>query len=184
MFAYGTNSDCVINYAFVKHNVTTMKSNCVLFPILLNLIKLIFFFVAYDAQENQNTMYIPAVDPNAKQIKYFKVSSNMLVDDPYRNPRVKVTINSYSDFINYDKIKPHSHFIPIANTGYGMTLHGNSANEINDEIDNIISQLPDSVQEVTFYQRKDKRRFPEYNAFTGPFLKSHPPPHQIFYREK
>lgn len=131
---------------------------------------------------DETKVYVPAIHPRKMEIKFYPVSSRYLVLDLYRNPRINVTINSYSDFLNYPNIVPDSHFIPISDSGHGMTLYGKSAYKINDEIDKIIEQLPDNVREVTFYQYKDVNRYPDHNVFRGRYGISHLPPHQNFYR--
>lgn len=134
-----------------------------------------------------SNMHVPGYDPATRQIKHYPVRSELLVRDPYRNPRVKVTINSFSDFLNFPRTANLTdfHFIPIANTGHGMTLTMcRTPSEVNGEIDRIVDQLPEDVRNVTFYQRKDthQNRFPHHNVHTGPFATSHPAPHQNFFR--
>lgn len=126
--------------------------------------------------------YIPAIDPKTKRIKFFPVSSTYLVLDPIRNPKYEVTINSYSDFLNYPNLKSNSHFIAIGDTGNGMTIAGNSAYEINDEINKIFQQLPRLVREKTHYQRKSVAHFPNFNEYTGPLTRTHSHPHQVYFR--
>lgn len=134
-------------------------------------------------ESNNVQMYIPAVNPyNVKLMIFRIVSSQYLVQDPYRNPHIKATILTMSDFISFPNIHPNSHFIPIANTGYGMTLFGSSAREINREIEKIVRQLPNKSMKVTYYQRKDEKRFPYHNVYTGPYKLTHLPPHQHYYR--
>lgn len=159
-------------------------ASCVVFFILQ--ILLVSLMVSSHDHHHQRgddgDMFIPAVDPRTNQIIYFNVLSNMLLQDPYRNPHLDAVINSFSDFINFPNIGPNSHFIAISNTGYGMAIAGETADEINDEIESIVSQLPADVRKVTFYQRKDENRFPQFNVYTGPYARNHLPPHQNYYR--
>lgn len=138
--------------------------------------------VALDEElPKENKVFIPAMHPTRK-IRFYPVTSWYLVLDMIRNPKLNVTINTYSDFLEYPKLNANSHFIPISDTGFGMTLSGMSALKINQEIDYIVDQLPTSVKNVTFYQYKDINNFPNKNVFSGSFTKTHLRPHQNFYR--
>jgi len=105
-----------------------------------------------DSPHDIMKVYIPAIHPRSGQIKFYPVASQYLVLDSYRNPRINVTINSFFDFLDFPNIKTNSHFIPISDTGHGMTLYGTSALRINEEINKIVMQLPEDVRKVTFYQ--------------------------------
>jgi len=153
-----------------------------MYIILLMIV--VYLTEAYESNPPHNIMkvYIPAIHPRSGQIRFYPVVSRYLVLDSYRNRRINVTINSFSDFLDFPNIKANSHFIPISDTGHGMTLHGTSALRINEEINKIVMQIPEDVRKVTFYQYKDKDRFPHHNIFSGLYSKTHLPPHQNFFR--
>lgn len=139
--------------------------------------------------KDRTIVRVPGVDPSTGRVRFYPVWSPMLVLDPYRNPLTRTTVNGYADFA---AMRPagdsavDAHFVPIADTGHGMTVNGTgrTAQEINAEIERIVGMLPERVRQVTHYQRKDENRFPENNVYTGPMLQdvNRPPPHQTFYR--
>lgn len=139
--------------------------------------------------KDRTIVRVPGVDPSTGCVRFYPVWSPMLVLDPYRNPVARATVNGFADFA---AMRPagesamDAHFVPIADTGHGMTVDGTgrTVQEINAEIDRIVGMLPDRVRRVTHYQRKDESRFPENNVYTGPMLLdvARPPPHQTFFR--
>lgn len=136
-------------------------------------------------KEDNDNVYIPAMDPKLNKYVNFPVVSASLVVDVVRNTRdeFKSTVNSLSDFWSHPNVR-NAHFIAIGNTGRGMTVYSKpTADELNEDIEKILVQLPDTVRNVTFYHRKDPDNYPRKNVYTGTFVHSHPAPHQDFYRE-
>lgn len=139
--------------------------------------------------KDRTIVRVPGVDPTTGRVRFYPVWSPMLVLDPYRNPLARTTINGFADFVAMRPAGDNAvdaHFVPIADTGHGMTVNGTgrTGQEINAEIERIVGMLPERVRHVTHYQRKDENRFPEKNVYTGPMLLdvARPPPHQTFYR--